>query len=174
MTCKIPCEVELVCFHSNSLGVVKNDEQICRFGLYPMHYNSKDKLQKSIIRNSDLKTGKLSVWRADREDKNFIQIIEKNKKLIPIDQRIREILCPKAIEIREISIDPIGKVLCVVDDCKIDSIGNFDLDHCIIQPCQQSFGKNFERLDDVSFRDIRNKLLLVFKRNRRVVAGRAG
>ena len=170
MSCKIPCELELRSFHPKSLGIIKNSEQICRFGLYPMHYDSKNKVQKSIIRNSDLKEGKLSVWRTSAEDNSFNQIIEKNKKLIPIDQRIKEIFHPKAISIREISIDSFGKVICIVDDCKSDKVGSFDPEHCVIQPCRKCFGENYEHLDDICFRDIRNKLFVVFKQSRKEVS----
>ena len=159
MICDNPCNFEKTKQHSKSETLIENDEKVCRFGFFPMHYNMNGMVQKSLIKSSDLKRGKLSFWRLKtlNEQQNLKRLIDKISVNIPENQILKAIFCPFVLEIRAIANET-GRVFCVIDDCATGDSGLFDVDHCVVQPCKVQFGENFELLNDANFQIIRNKL----------------
>ena len=164
MTCETPCVFERVKQHSQSVAIVENEEKVCRFGYFPMHYDKREIVQKSLIRNNDLKRGKLSLWRLNTtsEKQNLDRLVNKSLGHTPEGQMLRQVFCPLVSDIRTIAIDA-KRVFCVIDDCAISENGDFDIDHCVIQPCKVQFGESFELLSNSTFQIIRNKLFEILE-----------
>ena len=167
MSCNIPCKLESMKQHAESLGSVQGEELICRGG-FEMHFRN-SKLKRSIIKSSDLENGSLSFWRAGKSvgDEKFNIAVEKIYKNRPMKNgQVQELICVcyiKTLELREISFPEIGRVLCIIDDCSTDSGGtSFDLAHCVVKKCEKV--SNF-KMGDRIFEDTVNLLYKKLKNN---------
>ena len=136
MSCPAHCPREMVSQHEASPGPVHDDERIFRAGYNPMHYN-KGKPKNSLIRKSDLLTGTLSFWRVpDPDSDHQKQELQAQLERCPPGQSIGAVYAPTAREVRDISLQDIGRVFSVVDDCEVDGDGGYHPQHCGVRICE--------------------------------------
>ncbi|MGV8864982.1 MAG: hypothetical protein ACOH2T_27990 [Pseudomonas sp.] len=127
-----PNGLESQCQHEQSPGLIVDDELVCRGGYDPMHYN-KGKPKQSIIRAAELLAGSLSVWRGGHgKMSDFIAAVDKIRHGPP-NQVLKQVFAPPAETIRDIAIEGADRVFYVVDDCRTDVNGGFDILHAGVQ-----------------------------------------
>lgn len=135
MACEVSCPLEQNSRDPASPGVVDDQETICRgaFGK-KAHYNSSG-VKPTFIRDRDLLLGELSVWRLNHSDIDEIRS-ELNARP-PEGNTLWDLFGVSASAIRNIRTPSWnGRVISVLDDCRIDDMGGKHPAHAVLGICQ--------------------------------------
>lgn len=125
-----------------------------------MHYK-RGKPTKSVIRKGDLLHGSLSFWRSGNDEEEFTAAKAKIELNKPQGHTLKHLFCPKAIEIRQISLPNRGRIMCVIDDCTTDNCGGSDPKHCGVKLCD---AYRIDEPEEEICIEARNQLYLVLKK----------
>jgi hypothetical protein len=128
-----------------------------------MHYKNNGRVKNSIVKNSDLLAGRLSIWRLSKLAGTDLATVEEQLlEHAPEGQELSEALCTRAGEIRAIRIaQRAGQSLCVLDECEVDEEGNAHPAHAHIALCEQIL-KVVSGRDDPLFQQLKNELVRQF------------
>lgn len=168
MACSSGCYDEALHFQEASPGPVLDSEDLCRGGYGPnMHYNKTGAIRRSLLRNSDLQNGSLSVWRTPHDDATTQEIEDLRIVLEegPPGQVLWDIFAAQASEIRSlrVTIAPEVQAFHAYDDCRTDSSGGTNPRHAVLAICSY-FEPGSLAVDDTLFVEIRDKLFDLFTR----------
>ena len=166
MTCSIPCEYESNEFCGPSNGIIKKDEQVCRFG-YTMHFDSKGRVSSSVIRKDDLKIGELSLWRLpiSHSELELKQLVKIGEELGGDEQQLIAIFARKAIDVQQIIDKNSERMFCIIDNPIIDNEKNTAPNHCVLRVCKVHFGSDGNIADEL-VKVLRTFLFHFFRENR--------
>lgn len=123
-------EAEGSCLYSSPL--VDNAELLCRNARKPQDTTgAAGHLKTSFIHTRELQAGQLSAWRIAVVDELPALARKLKERRWPADV----LLAARAVDIRAIRTSREGRVLCVINDTRIDSDGGHDSQHVAISPC---------------------------------------
>jgi hypothetical protein len=161
MVCEVECPLEQVSRDPASPGVVEDHEVVCRgaFGKRA-HYNSLG-VKPNFIRDRDLLLGELSVWRLSFAD--ISEIRNELDKRPPEGNTLWDIFGINASSIRAIRVPSWeGRVISVLDDCRVDTEGGKHPAHAALAICQ-SLNLGPEDKSSPLYVEIRDELARLFK-----------
>lgn len=166
--CDRACPHECKPRHPISPGTVDDVETICRGASEPMHYN-KGKIKNSVIKNSDLLTGALSVWRvSERSGATMQEVVQQIQSSVPQPNQLKELLGAAAGAIRAIGTGAgAPRALCILDDCAINAKGDAHPAHAHIALCERLTRSGISK-DHEEFQSIKRDLLTLWKKSPRV------
>lgn len=160
------CEREAVSLGPPSAGSVQDEEIICRG-----HYQMPDKrpgrpLRKlSIIKETDLLNGELSVWRASRLCNSTVDdavgILHQHG---PTGGSLWKVYGITANRLRTLDLSEINlnRAFCVLDDTRCDDQGGRHALHAVIAICRL-VGQAIDAVDDPIFQQIKTILRREFE-----------
>jgi hypothetical protein len=153
--CASDCPLEANQADKRSVGVVEDDELICRAAYDPMHFSSTT-LKQAVIRSRDLFASELSVWRAsEKSGLDDARVVAMLQATPPAKNTLGAVLAPTAKQIRGLRSPLVeGRLFCVVDETDTDHQGGSDPAHAHIKICKRLHGQ----LEDTS-----SKLFLTLK-----------
>ncbi|WP_343683939.1 hypothetical protein [Asticcacaulis sp.] len=131
------CNRENVSLGPPSRGQIANTESVIRVVYDPLHLNpKKTRIKAGVIRESDLLTGQLSVWRTSPTDpENLAETKSYLTATKPEGQEIRHFVSIWVGEIRRMTGLDGQRLFCVRDDTRIDEIGGRHAEHATISFC---------------------------------------
>lgn len=141
MPCAEKCANEHESHDEVSPGPVEDREFVCRaaFGK-AMHYNASGKVKTSFVKNGDLLSGSLSVWRrrtAGDEEITTIQGIVAGYS--PQNNILYDLFGALAEDVRAVRapLKPETQALHIYDDCRTDNNGGKHPNHAVIAICSE-------------------------------------
>lgn len=136
--------------------IVKSDEWVCRT-VRPQDYSATGVLKPSFVHMRELKAGSLSSFRLAQIEglaELAARLPEKMNGIVPAN-----VLAVRASRLRAIRIDEL-RALCVLNDTRIDDLGNHDDEHIALSLCERF--TDAEDLDAIAV-DVRNAILFAFR-----------
>lgn len=139
MSCATNCASEQVSQDEVSPGPVGDLEYVCRAAYgKKMHYNASGRLRPSFVKNNDLLSGSLSVWRrhsGSEEELTTIRGIVSG--YAPAESSLYDMFGALAKDIRAVrsAQKPDTQALHVYDDCRTDNNGGKHPNHAVIAIC---------------------------------------
>lgn len=162
-SCSDGCPKEALSIDVRSVGVIEDDELICRASYDPMHY-PRGRLQNSFVKAVDLFNGQLSVWRASAKTglspSDVAQIVAHSG---PPDNTLKAMHAVPAGLIRsERALNSTGRLFCVVDETDIDDQGGSHPAHAHIAICEVQMA-TIDSRENVLFEYAKQRLIFLLK-----------
>lgn len=155
--CAVGCVREAAGLDAYNTPFVDDEEWVCRSARVPDDLN-KGNLKASFVTTKEFAKGQLSGWRiGDPEELPALA-----DKLRANDWRVDNLLAAKAGVLRaaRTNNDP-RRVLCVINDTRIDEVGNHDDQHVAMSPCARLLEAPADL--EVEMSDLKAQLTLIFK-----------
>ena len=162
MACTLEhCVLEKLPQDSRSIGPIQNTELLCRAAWSPNSYRKNGNVRASLIPNSQLAKGQISVWRAAEANRgNVADLADKLKP--PEANSFKEFFVTTAEEVRSIqNVEPFERRFCVLDECATDDHGGFDPLHAHITFCRDHDLTKADP-DSAAFQGLKTQLLQTF------------
>lgn len=155
--CAARCVREAAGLVAYNTPLVEDEEWVCRSARVPDDLN-KGNLKASFVTTREFVKGQLSGWRiGDPEELPALA-----EKLRGKEWRVDNLLAAKAGALRaaRTNDDP-RRVLCVINDTRIDEAGNHDDQHVAMSPCARLLEAQADL--EVEMSDLKAQLTLIFK-----------